>query len=42
MQWAKSDYGVDMTHHVRNDFRKKGNKSRLEIVNEIDFIFKVK
>ena len=26
----------------RNDFRKKGNKSKLEIVNEVDFIFKVK
>jgi hypothetical protein len=42
MQWAKNDYGIDMTSTVRNDFRKKGNKSKLEIVNEIDFIFKVK
>jgi hypothetical protein len=42
MDWAKNDYGIDMTSHVRNDFRKRGNKSRLEIVNEVDFIFKVK
>ena len=42
MRWAKHDYGIDMTNSVRNDFRKKGNKSKLEIVNEVDFIFKVK
>lgn len=42
MHWAKNDYGIDMTNSVRNDFRKKGNKSKLEIVDEVDFIFKVK
>ena len=42
LSWAKHDYGIDMTSSVRNDFRKKGNKSKLEIVNECDFIFKVK
>lgn len=42
LSWAKHDYGIDMRDSVRNDFRKRGNKSKLEIVNEVDFIFKVK
>ena len=42
LSWAKHDYGIDMTSSVRNNFHKKGNKSKLEIVNECDFIFKVK
>jgi hypothetical protein len=42
LNWAKNDFGIDMTQSVRNDFRRKGNKSKLEIINEVDFIFKVK
>ena len=42
MNWARNDYGIDMTSEVQNDFRKRGNKSKLEIMNEVDFIFKVK
>jgi hypothetical protein len=42
INWAQNDYGIDMRSIIQNDYKKKTSKSKIEINDEIDFIFKVR
>ena len=42
LNWARDDYGIDMTSQIQEDYKKKTSKSKIEINDEVEFIFKVR